>query len=121
MLLSVANVEQAVFHDKKLQGKLPQHAPLFKQWAWGYQNPAMRHLCRRSALDLLDRLTPDDVATIAAHVGEPVEVKKLNTRLVDGLAADPDTLGEQLAAKGLIGWNLAIHRSKDSVDVTAWR
>lgn len=120
--LNVETAEALVFMDAKLRGQLlPSFADVIDQWLVTQTLPFLRSVRRRCVLDFLDRLTPEHVRVIEAHLGQPVEVEGIDTRIVRNLrAANVEELAQELSkCDGFV--NFSLTRDEAGVGATLWR
>lgn len=116
--LNFASVQELVFQDPNVQALLIECQDLFQQWKLGQIVPALRPTARKAELDLLNRLTKDQIRTLENYWGKPVEVERLDYSMIKTLTVKLEEAQDQLA--GLEG-EIFLYRDADNVYIGAWK
>ena len=88
IFLSINNIEDLIFTDKKIRGLLPKYKYLFDSFDLSKVSPALRQLGIRCLTDFLKQIKEEDLKIIETYLNQKVEVNQLNLDLVKNIETD---------------------------------
>ncbi len=119
MEINLKNIEEIIFHDKKVQEKLPEYRYLFDQYNLAHRVSGLGQMAKQSVLELLNALDGNHLKKLENHFGETVFVNKLNNKLVDHYDCSIDNY-ERLCEFSEYG-GIALYRHNNELKFTFWR
>jgi hypothetical protein len=117
--LNLQNVEELVFYDSNLHKLLPEFRHLFDQWKLG-KTTALKSLAKRSLMDFLKALTPEQVKIIEKHLNTSIFVDRMDYSIVNNYSFCLDDAEEKLNQLGDVP-NFCVSRNEDQIYVSFWR
>ena len=121
--LNFSNVEELIFHDREIQGRLPQHMfSVFEQWRLAQRIPFLREMGKSALLDCLNALEDDEVAILEEYFGEKIIVEKLNYSITDDIRIPLNESSLCQALCEIEGFNyFSTWRDEDFLYISLWR
>ena len=113
MLLTLQNVEQLIFYDKKVQQLLPEWSVLFHKWFLAVKSGLS---AKDVLIDFLNEVTSEQLAKLSSYFQSPVFVEKIDISLVNNVTTNIDELDKYLNDN-----YISIAREGDLIYLCRWR
>lgn len=118
--LNLRNVEELVFQNKEIIGKLPEYRHLFDQWRLGKLSPALRQFTKKSLMDFINTIKDEHIQILEGHFGVKVTLDKLDYHTVKLIQCKIDEAEEVL--NNTDGYsNFTTSREGDDIYLCFWR
>lgn len=120
IFLSINNIEDLIFNDKKIRPLLPKYKYLFDSFDLSKVSPSLRQLGVRCLNDFLKQIKQDDLKIIENYLNQKIEISDLNLDLVKNISSDIDCAELELPSfYNCI--DIAIYRNKNEVKISLWK
>ena len=120
IFLSINNIEDVIFNDKKIRPLLPKYKYLFDSFDLSKVSPSLRQLGIRCLNDFLKQIKEDDLKIIENYLNQKVEVNELNLDLVKNIEVDIDYA--ELELPNFYNCiDFAVYRKKNEVKISLWK
>jgi hypothetical protein len=120
IFLSINNIEDLIFTDKKIRGLLPKYKYLFDSFDLSKVSPALRQLGIRCLTDFLKQIKEEDLKIIETYLNQKVEVNQLNLDLVKNIETDINYAELELP-EFYNCIDISIYRKKDELKISLWK
>ena len=120
IFLSINNIEDVVFTDKKIRSLLPKYKYLFDSFDVSKMSPALRQLGVKCLNDFLNKLEKEDLNVISNYLNEKVELNQLNLDLTKNINCDIHETEFNLP-EIYNCLDLAVYRKKNELKITLWK
>lgn len=120
MEITNQNIEKLFFLNKLILDLFPEYKQLYNQWLLGHRVPALNKLCKKSCLELLEKLSLK-IDILEDYFKEKVEVMAVNYHIVRNEEANKDSLENWLKNDNNFKDYFCISRNEDKVRITFWR
>jgi hypothetical protein len=117
--LNINNVEQLIFYDKKVQQILPEYSQVFHKWTLGIRT-GITSMAKDALLDLINKLTTDQIKRLESLWGSPVILQKLDSSTLYSFTVPIASLQERLNEM-IEPWNVSFARDESQCYVCTWR
>jgi len=114
------NIEELIFYDKNVQKLLPRYKNFFDQWQMAQRIPGLQSLGKRTILELLNKLSNEDVEILETLFKDRIKVEKLDYNIVKNYKFSLDEIQNRICEIDQNGY-MAISRGKDHVYICLWR
>jgi hypothetical protein len=119
LIISLQNIENIIFTDKKLRKKLPTHKNEFYKWDFSIRNAGFKSMGLTAILEVLNSLSGEDLLILKNYFDQDVEIEKMATNLVKNYSDQAECLEYTIADEYFN--NFLLFRKNDTVDITFWR
>ena len=118
--LSLSNVEELVFSNKRVVASLPQYKSLFDSWLLSKRVSHLRNLGHRAILDFLESVSEDEVEIISIVNNVDLNYQKISFKRYKNLNSQINQVEKDLlSASNFI--DMCVYRKKDEVRVFLWK
>ena len=120
--LNFSNVEELIFHDRKVQSRMPAQFSNFEMWRIAKMIPSLRPTGQQAVLDFLNTITDEEQEVLEAYFDEKIVVEKLNYSISLQIKAPLNEFGlcEELCQ--IEGFNyFSTWRDEDFIYISFWR
>lgn len=119
--ISLQTIEKLIFENHKIRDALPEYKDMFKGWAFSKQSPELKAMGQKILIDLLDKLTDNDLEKINNIYESKFEIEKLKTNITEHYNCSINEAEDNLNAQTIIKDIFFIYREKDLFYLTTWR
>ena len=120
LCVNLNNIEELIFFDKKLRGKLPEMTHLFNQWELAQRATALRAMGKRALIDFLNQITDEQVGVIEEHLGTKIVLDKLDYHIVKSYGFALEDAEAKLNEVSTFS-NAVLHRDGNQLYISFWR
>lgn len=121
MTLNSSNIEKLVLFNSEITNNLPNLSNEISQWKLGQIYPKLKPLAQKLKIDILNKLTNEDLLMIQTHLKLPhLKIEKLNYNLVKNNISTIHEIKNILSDDVLLN-NFCIYRNDQSLYVSSWR
>jgi chemotaxis regulatin CheY-phosphate phosphatase CheZ len=118
--LSLSNVEELVFSNKRVVASLPQYKSLFDSWLLSKRVSHLRNLGHRAILDFLESVSEDEVEIISIVNNIYLHYQKISFKRYKNLNSKINEVEKDLLnVSNFI--DMCVYRKKDEVRVFLWK
>jgi hypothetical protein len=118
--LSLSNVEELVFSNKRVVASLPQYKSLFDSWLLSKRVSHLRNLGHRAILDFLESVSEDEVEIISIVNNIDLHYQKISFKRYKNLNSKINEVEKDLLnVSNFI--DMCVYRKKDEVRVFLWK
>ena len=118
--LSLSNVEELVFSNKRVVASLPQYKSLFDSWLLSKRVSHLRNLGHRAILDFLESVSEDEVEIISIVNNIDLHYQKRSFKRYKNLNSKINEVEKDLLnVSNFI--DMCVYRKKDEVRVFLWK
>ena len=118
--LSLSNVEELVFSNKRVVASLPQYKSLFESWLLSKRVSHLRNLGHRAILDFLESVSEDEVEIISIVNNIDLHYQKISFKRYKNLNSKINEVEKDLLnVSNFI--DMCVYRKKDEVRVFLWK
>ncbi len=119
--ITLHNIEKLVFENSEIRRKLSTYKPLFHSWALSRQSPELKSMGQKTMIEVLEKLTDDDIKVIAEELKDEVKVEKVQHNVVNHYNCLIDKAEKVLNAEPIIKEAFFAYREGDSLYISFWR
>ena len=117
ILISLKNVEDLIFKNKRVRDQLPEYDDLFKLWDLAVRQSAMKSLGQNAVIQLLNRINPAEMSLI---LGEEVGIQRMNANIIKNISSSIDEIEKDLNSTSGFD-NIMLYREGNNIYVSLWR
>ena len=118
--LSLSNVEELVFSNKRVVASLPQYKSLFDSWLLSKRVSHLRNLGHRAILDFLESVSEDEVEIISIVNNIDLHYQKISFKRYKNLNSKINEVEKDLLnVSNFI--DMCVYRKKDEVRFFLWK
>jgi uncharacterized protein YjaZ len=120
MRINIQNVEDLIFQNKEIWGKMPDLVHLRDQWRISKLTPVLRAMGKKSLLDFLRSVKQKHEEIISEHFNTYVTIDKIERHLVKSIEFSLKEEDVNLDSHEIYT-GFSAYRDKEKVYLTFWR
>jgi len=120
IFLSINNIEELVFTDKKVREVLPSYKYLFDSYDLSKVSPALKQLGIRCFNDFLKKVNQNDLELLSKYLKNEIKVEFINTDCVKNIDCNFDEV-EFYLPNNYNNIDLCVYRKGESLNITLWK
>lgn len=123
MILNSSNIEKLVLLNSEITNVLTNLVDEINQWRFGQLYPKLKPLAQKAKIDILNKLTKNDLNLIQKHLNLPsLDVEKLDYSIIKNHNSTIYEIEKTLNDNDdvLLG-NFCFYRNGDSIYISSWR
>lgn len=118
--LSLNNVEELVFSNKRVVASLPQYKSIFDSWLLSKRVAHLRNLGQRAILDFFEAVNEEEIEIISIVNGINIVHQKVSFERYKNINSTTERLENDLSdVSNFI--DMCVYRKKDEVQVLLWK
>ena len=120
LALNLNNIEEIIFRNKAIQGRMPEFKSYFAQWNMSRQHAYLKAIGKQAAIDLLNALNDHHITVLEKHFGMTVTIDKLNNRAINNCKFKIDEAEQELNKLNEMA-QVSAYRKGDQLYISLWR